>query len=63
MEEKVRPYGTYMTWKEEQEMYRQVKEIRESGLGQIALERGEKWLKEHPELEKKMDFPYKPILL
>jgi hypothetical protein len=49
MEEKIRPYGTYLSLEAEQEINKKIKEMEDNGLFKIALERAEKWLEEHPE--------------
>jgi hypothetical protein len=61
MEEKSRLWG-FLTWEQEREIEKYVKEMKDNGMERRALENAHKWIIEHPEYQFKLNLPYKPIL-
>ena len=59
MEEKSRFYGGFLTWEQENEIERYVKEMEENGTEKRAIEYARKWLRDHPEEQKGVDLSSK----
>ena len=61
MGEKSRAYGCFLTWEQEKNIEKCVKEMEENGIESRAVENAHKWLNEYPEEKEKMNLLYRPF--